>query len=97
MSNDEVEYSQTQSDAETQPPVEIPPEALSTEAFQGIIDNYILREGTDYGAHEVSHEAKVKQIEAQIKRGDVKIVFDPASETVSLVTKKDFKNFPRGP
>ena len=75
------------------PPVQVPLEALSEEILSGIIDNFIQREGTDYGAQEAAYSSKVSQIERQLKRGDVVIAFDPESESVSLVTKNDWKRF----
>jgi uncharacterized protein len=78
-------------DHQPAPPVEVPPEALSEDALLGVIENFILREGTDYGLNEVSHETKVRQIRTQIEKGDVKIVFDPSTETVHLLTKKEWQ------
>ncbi|MNL08417.1 hypothetical protein D3C87_1291360 [compost metagenome] len=78
------------------PPVEIPLEALSADALQGIIENFIQREGTDYGANEASLEAKVAQIRKQLSRGDVKVVFDHESESVSLLTKTDWLKLSKG-
>lgn len=72
------------------PPVEIPSESLSTVALNGVIENFILREGTDYGVSETPYETKVKQVLKQIERGDVKIAFDPNTETVTLLTKKEW-------
>ncbi len=71
-------------------PVEIPIEMLSPEAFGGIINEFILREGTDYGVQEISHEKKIEQIRRQIGKGDIKIIFDPSSESVTLMTKRDW-------
>ncbi|MGZ3743024.1 MAG: YheU family protein [Pseudobdellovibrionaceae bacterium] len=82
---------ETEKDPSQAPPVEIPPAALSTEALRGIIESFILREGTDYGREEVSLEKKVEQIERQIAKGDVKIVFDPHSESVGILTLKEWK------
>jgi len=45
----------------------------------------VLREGTDYGLHETSLEAKVAQVLMQLRRGEAHITFDPASESVTLV------------
>lgn len=67
----------------------IPPQFLSTEALQGLIEEFITREGTDYGWEEVPLSTKVEQVRRQIERGDVVIVFDTASETVSLLTRQD--------
>lgn len=77
-------------------PVEIPREALSKEALHGIIDSFILREGTDYGSQEISHEAKYQQILKQLDKGHIKIVFDPESESVTLLTERDWKKL-QGP
>ncbi len=65
-------------------PVEVPPERLSEEVLLGIIEEFILRNGTDYGWVEVSHERKVQQIKQQIDRKEIKIFFDLSAETVSL-------------
>ncbi|MES2856976.1 MAG: YheU family protein [Bdellovibrionota bacterium] len=72
------------------PPVLIEPSELSPDALDGIIDNFIMRDGTDYGTQEVSYETKVKNVRRQLERGDVKIIFDPTSESVTLVTKQDW-------
>ena len=67
----------------------IPPQSLSAEALQGLIEEFITREGTDYGWDEVPLSAKVEQVRRQIEKGDVVIVFESASETVSLLTRRD--------
>lgn len=68
----------------------MPSEQLSQEALAGIIENFIQREGTDYGAVEISSEKKSEQIRKQIERGDIKIVFDLNTETLNLLTKTQF-------
>jgi uncharacterized protein YheU (UPF0270 family) len=72
-------------------PIEIQLEQLSDEAIAGIIENFILREGTDYGSVEVSFERKSEQIRQQIDCGDIKIVFVQDSETINLLTNREFK------
>jgi uncharacterized protein len=71
-------------DADTDP-VEIPPEALSAEALQGVIEAFVLREGTEYGERDYSLAEKVAAVQAQLVRGEAVILFDPATETVVLV------------
>ena len=56
----------------------IPPEALSADALVGLISEFVLREGTEYGTTDVSLETKVAQVRRQIDDGDVVIVFDEA-------------------
>lgn len=72
-------------------PIVITPEQLSEEALSGIIENFILREGTDYGMVEVSYEKKAQQVRRQIEKGDIKIIFDQTSETVSLLTATAYR------
>ncbi len=66
-------------------PVEVPWTALSPEALHGVIEAFVLREGTDYGAREVSHAQKLRQVRAELERGTARIMFDPATATVTLL------------
>ena len=71
-------------------PVEIPIEMLSPEALTGVMNDFIVRDGTDYGFQEITHDKKLEQLRRQIVKGDVKIVFDEASESVTLITQRDW-------
>ena len=71
-----------------QPAVEVPHEQLSPEALRGVIESFVLREGTEYGERDVALETKVTQVLRQLERGEAQILFDPNSETVDLVVKQ---------
>ena len=58
--------------------------ALSRSALIGVIDDFVLREGTDYGEQALSLDAKRAQVLAQLDNGVAEIWFDPNSETVTL-------------
>ena len=73
---------------ERPPPVEVPHTELSAEALRGVIDGFVLREGTDYGEHDVTHEAKAAQVLRQLERGEATIVFDPLTESIDIVLKR---------
>ncbi|MGD9602632.1 MAG: YheU family protein [Gammaproteobacteria bacterium] len=66
-------------------PVIVPHTALSDTALRGVIEAFVLREGTDYGSHEYSLADKVAHVHAQLVRGDATIVFDPDAGTVDIV------------
>lgn len=66
-------------------PIVIPPEELSAEALRGVIESFVLREGTDYGEREHTLEQKVAQVHAQLERGQARILFDPETNTVTLM------------
>ncbi len=85
------------SSKKTEIPIEIDPASLSSQALSGIIENFILREGTDYGANEVSYEKKAEQIGRQILKGTVKIVYDQTTETVSLLKEQDYRQLVNRP
>lgn len=63
----------------------IPWQNLSADALQGVIEDYVTREGTDYGQQEMALSAKVRQVQAQLDAGDVVIVFDSEASTCSLM------------
>lgn len=65
----------------------IPQSAISSEALLGVIKEFVTREGTEYGTVEVTLETKIKQVQRQLDRGDIVIVFDEATESVDLVSK----------
>ena len=65
--------------------LEIPHRELSEEALRGVVESFVLREGTDYGQRDYSLEEKIAAVIRQIERGEAMIVFDPESATVSIV------------
>ena len=73
-----------QEDEETRM-VEVPTAELSADAVRGLVEAFVLREGTDYGEQVASHETKVMQVMRQLERGTAKIVFDPVTESVDIV------------
>lgn len=71
--------------------IEVPAERLSAELLDAVIEEFVLREGTDYGDREASLEDKIAQVRRQIARGQVVIVFDPDSESCNLLTRQQFR------
>ena len=66
--------------------VVVPYGELAADLLRAVIESFVLREGTDYGEKELSLEDKVTRVISQLKRGEAQIVFDPESETVSIVS-----------
>ena len=66
----------------------IPYTKLSEEALRAIIEEYITREGTEYGVTEYTFEQKIEQIRQQLLQGEIKINFDSETETCNLVSIK---------
>ena len=72
-------------DKEPQEPVFIPYKELSSDALRGVIESFVLREGTDYGDRTYSLEEKVAHVIRQLERNEARIVFDPNTETVDIL------------
>jgi len=66
-------------------PIVVPYTELSPEALRGVIESFVLREGTEYGDRDVALDDKVSQVTRQLRRGEAQIVFDPESESIDLV------------
>lgn len=66
-------------------PVIIPHDQLSPEALRGLIEAFIGREGTDYGAVEVSYERKVEQVQHQLDQGLAVILYDTQDQSFTIV------------
>lgn len=68
--------------------IRIPPQQLPADVLQAVIEAFITREGTDYGLYEYSLEEKVEQLRAQLQSGEVVLVFDPESESCTLIPRE---------
>ena len=67
----------------------IPYEQLSSDALQGLIEEFITREGTDYGEEEIPLNIKVEQIKQLLKHREVVVVFDTANESATILPRRD--------
>jgi len=68
--------------------MEIPHSQLSDEALRAIIEEFISREGSEYGLIEYSFEEKVRHVIKQLERGEVVVTFDAVSETCNLMPSR---------
>jgi uncharacterized protein YheU (UPF0270 family) len=71
--------------------IEIPKDRLTVGVVEAIAEEFIMREGTDYGSLELSLASKVAKVLGQIDNGDVVITFDPESESCTLLAKSKFQ------
>ena len=67
-------------------PIAVPHAGLSPEALRGVVESFVQREGTDYGERDVPFEAKVAQVIRQLECGEARIMFDPVTQSVQIVT-----------
>ena len=67
----------------------VPPNRLSADVLNGLIEEFVSRDGTDYGVEEVSLEEKVSQVKVALNRGEAFILFDELSETCDILSKQE--------
>jgi uncharacterized protein YheU (UPF0270 family) len=63
----------------------VPHTELAGETLRAVIEAFVLREGTDYGAREFGLEEKVAHVRSQLERGLAQIVYDPESQSIDIV------------
>jgi uncharacterized protein YheU (UPF0270 family) len=69
--------------------IEVPMSSLSREATDGLVDEFITREGTDYGEREHTLEEKRRSVFRQLERREIAIVYDFESESTTLVSRDE--------
>jgi len=67
----------------------IPVNKLSPVALQGVIEEFISRNGTDYGEIEASTEAKFRQVKQKLENGLAVLIFDDETETTNIFLAND--------
>ncbi|TFG89660.1 MAG: YheU family protein [Syntrophobacterales bacterium] len=67
----------------------VPYDQLSPEILEAVIEEFILREGTDYGEAEVPFEQKIERVKKQLKSGKALIVFDDSMQSCNILSKSD--------
>ena len=68
----------------------IPLDTLPKETLSAIIENIVLREGTEYGSEDVALSDKIQQVERQLKQGSALLVYSELHETVNILPADQF-------
>jgi uncharacterized protein len=69
--------------------LKIPYDQLNPETLHGVIEEFVTRDGTDYGEIEVSLETKISKVLGQLKSGKAVIIFDQKTETCNILKSSD--------
>jgi len=69
--------------------MDIPWKTLSKSALRGLIEEFVSREGTEYGGVAVEMSAKREQVQLQLERGEAQINFDPETDTTDIVIDRE--------
>ena len=67
----------------------VPHNKLSKEALQGVIDQYISRDGIDSSHVDQSFEQKSEQVRESLKTGKALLIYDQVTTTCTIISKND--------
>lgn len=69
----------------------IPYQDLEQQTLLNIIEQYILREGTDYGLYEAPLAEKRAQLLKQIQNNEIYIIYSELTKSVTLISKAELQ------
>ena len=69
----------------------IPHAGIAADTLNALIEEFVTRDGTDYGDIETSTATKVQQVMNQLERKEVFIVYSEEYETCTIKTKDTFE------
>ena len=72
-------------------PIQIPMDALEETTLLRMLQDFVTRDGTDYGRVETALDTKVQQVLSALKKGHAVIVYDESSESFTILPKEEAK------
>ena len=66
----------------------IPYQDLATATLENLIEEFVTREGTDYGEYELSLQDKVSSVKQGLTTGELVILFIDSTQSVNIVKKE---------
>ena len=69
----------------------IPIEQLDQDTCNAVLEEFVTREGTEYGLQEVLLATKIAQVRRQIERGEACLCYDPVSQTCNVLPAAEAK------
>ena len=73
--------------------MQIPYQSLKNDTLKKVIESFVVREGTEYGDHDVSLANKVEKVMEQIKDEKIKILYSERDESINLVTNENLAKY----
>jgi hypothetical protein len=73
-------------------PMIIPLTQISAATLDAIIEDFVLREGTEYGLEDISQEDKIAQVKHQLNNGNAVLVYSELHESVNILPSDQFND-----
>lgn len=68
--------------------MKIPYEQLHPDTLKAVVEEFVTRDGTDYGEEETLLEAKSAEVLEQLKRGKSVIMFDEETNSCNILSSE---------
>ena len=68
--------------------VDVPYERLDPETLRNVIEEFVTRDGSDWGEAGGTLEEKISQVMQQLRSRKIKIVFELNSESTNIVVNR---------
>lgn len=69
----------------------IPYQELTAEALNNLIEEFVTREGTDYGEYELTLQDKVSSVKSGLSSGELVILFIDSTQSFNIVSKDQLR------
>jgi len=66
----------------------IPHQSLAADTLQNLIEEFVSREGTDYGYYDLTLQDKVQSVQAKLASGEIVILFIESTQSVNIVERE---------
>lgn len=71
--------------------IEVPWDAIESDTLHRLVEEFVTREGTDYGQVEIDLETKVQQIINGLKKRQWLIIVDTAMQNTHIVDAAEWR------
>ena len=71
--------------------IDIPLDRLSPDILRAIIEEFVTREGTDYGETCYTLEEKVTHVRRALEKGAASVVYDPVADSTTIIERRSVR------
>ena len=69
----------------------VPWQQINSDTLNHLLEEYASRDGTDYGAYEISLADKVSQLQTQLQKKHIVVVYSELHESVNIMPADQFQ------
>ena len=74
--------------SEDEEPIWVPYEELEPETLRNLAEEFVTRDGTDYGATEKTLDQKVEALMQELRSGEARIGYQPKTDDIHIVARR---------